>query len=214
MHSRVTVIACPNRLPRIEFDGGLAARRTGPDRVHLVSAAATPLGGDVISVRLIVEAGARLTLRSAAATVVLPGAASLSSSADWQIEVAGVLDVDLEPTIVAADVRHACLTALHLYDDASVRLRERVQIGRTGERQGHWSGSLRADRDYRPLLRHRMELGAGSLADDALYAPRATISEFNYPALCPTETADPRWTVLALAGGGTLSTRQDELLGT
>ncbi|MEB3032731.1 urease accessory protein UreD [[Mycobacterium] nativiensis] len=212
MHSRLTVIACPNRLPRIEFGGGLAARRTGPDTVHLVSAAATPLGGDVIEVRLIVESGARLMLRSAAATVVLPGAATLTSHADWQIEVAGELDIDLEPTIVAADARHACLTALHLHDGGSARLRERVQVGRSGERQGFWSGTLRVDRNHRPLLRHRLDLGAGSLSDDVLYAPRATVSEFRYPAICSTASADPRWTVLALAGGGTLSTRQDDLL--
>ncbi len=212
MRSRVTVVACPNRLPRIEFGGGLAARHTGSHTVHLVSAAATPLGGDAIEVRLIVEPGARLTLRSAAAAVALPGATTLSSCADWQIEVAGELDVDLKPTIVAADARHATTTALHLYDGGSARVRERVQIGRFGERQGFWSGSLRVDRNHRPLLRHRMDLGAGSLSDDVLYAPRATISEFSYPATCSSVVADPRWTVLALAGGGTLSTRQDELL--
>ncbi|MEB3049591.1 urease accessory protein UreD [Mycolicibacter sp. MYC123] len=214
MHSRVTVVACPNRLPRIEFGGGLAARRTGADTVHLVSVAATPLGGDVIEIRLIVEPGARLTLRSAAATVVLPGATTLTSQANWQMEVAGDLEVDLEPTIVAADARHACVTAVHLCGGGSMRLRERVQVGRTGERQGFWSGALRVDLDHRPLLRHRMDLGAGSLSDDVLYAPRAAISEFRYPAACSTAAADPRWTVLTLAGGGTLSTRQDDLLTT
>ncbi|MEB3068989.1 urease accessory protein UreD [[Mycobacterium] vasticus] len=214
MHSRVTVVACPHRLPRIEFGGGLAARRTGADTVHLVSAAATPLGGDVIEIRLIVEPGARLTLRSAAATVVLPGATTLTSHANWQIEAAGELYVDLEPTIVAADARHASVTTVHLDDHGSVRLRERVQIGRTGERQGFWSGTLRVDRNHRPLLRHRMDLGAGSLSDDVLHAPRATISEFRYPAACSDAESDPRATLLALAGGGTLSTRQDELLTT
>ena len=41
--------------------------------MHLVSAAATPLGGDTIVLRVIVEPGARLRVRSAAATVTLPG---------------------------------------------------------------------------------------------------------------------------------------------
>jgi urease accessory protein len=31
--------------------------------VHLVSAAATPLGGDAINIRVVVEAGARLRVR-------------------------------------------------------------------------------------------------------------------------------------------------------
>ena len=74
--------------------------------MHLVSAAATPLGGDTIDIRVVVEAGARLNLRSAAAAVVLPGADSLTSHARWDIEVSGSLDIDLEPTIVAAAARH------------------------------------------------------------------------------------------------------------
>ena len=60
MHSEVAIAASPGRLPRIEARGGLAARCTEPDTVHLVSAAATPLGGDTLTVRVVVEAGARL----------------------------------------------------------------------------------------------------------------------------------------------------------
>lgn len=212
MHSYLTVVAAANRLPRIESGGGLAARRTARHTVHLVSAAATPLGGDTITVRLIVEPGAALRLRSAAAALALPGPATRDSHAAWRIEVAGELDVDLEPTIVAADARHLCSTALQLHDSGAVRLRERVQIGRSGERHGFWSGALRVDRDHRPLLRHRIDLGAGSLADDVLSAPRATISEFRYPAAPPSGAEAQGWTVLELAGGGTLSTRQTDLL--
>ena len=56
MHSEVLIVAAAGRLPRIEYRGGLAARATLPDTVHLVSAAATPLGGDTISVRVVVPA--------------------------------------------------------------------------------------------------------------------------------------------------------------
>lgn len=63
-----------------------------------------------------------------------------------------------------------------------------------------------------PLLRHRVELGAGSLADDVIAAPRATISELRYPATAFTDAIDARSTVLALAGGGTLSTWQADRL--
>ena len=73
MHSDVLIVARPGRQPRIECAGGVAARATEPDTVHLVSAAATPLGGDTIALRVIVEPGARLRVRSAAATVTLPG---------------------------------------------------------------------------------------------------------------------------------------------
>lgn len=216
MHSRVLVVAYRNRLPRIECGGGgVAARCTAPDTVHLVSAAATPLGGDTIDIRVVVEQDARLNLRSAAATVALPGPDSPTSHAHWEIEAAGALDLDLEPTVVAAAARHESGIIVIAHEDARLRLRERIQVGRCNEREGFWSGSLHADAGGRPLLRHRVELGAGSLADDTISAPRAMISELHWPAPCfadytPTEGS----TVLELAAGGTLATWQaDRLAG-
>ena len=81
MLSDVLIVARPDRVPRIECSGGVAARRTDADTVHLVSAAATPLGGDTIRVRVVVEAGARLRVRSAAATMAMPGTATMESHA-------------------------------------------------------------------------------------------------------------------------------------
>lgn len=215
MRSHVLVVAYPNRLPRVECGGGVAARHTALDTVHLVSAAATPLGGDTIDFRIIVEPGARLKLRSAAATVALPGTNTTTSHTHWTVDVGGNLDIDLEPTVVAADARHLSSGTLSLHSGAEVRFRERVQIGRCNEREGFWSGSLKADCDDRPLLRHRVELGVGSLADDAISAPRAFVNELRYPATVFAETAiTPGSTVLTLAGGGTLSTWQaDRLAG-
>lgn len=212
MRSEVVLVASRNRLPRIQCRGGIAARCTGPGAVHLVSAAATPLGGDSIDIRVIVERDARLRLRSAAATVALPGATTRESRTHWAIEVTGDLDVDLEPTVVAAAARHVSSVALCLHDDARIRLRERVQIGRSDERDGFWSGSLRVDRNGRPLLRHRVELGAGSVADDVIWAPRAMVSELRHPDQSFAGAAEPGATVLALAGGGMLSTWQGERL--
>ncbi|MDT5074188.1 MAG: urease accessory protein, partial [Mycobacterium sp.] len=54
MISDVLIVASPGRAPRIECAGGVAGRRTDTDTVHLVSAAATPLGGDTIRVRVVV----------------------------------------------------------------------------------------------------------------------------------------------------------------
>lgn len=204
MRTDVVVVAQPGRLPRIECRGGVAARCTEPDTVHLVSAAATPLGGDTITVRLVVQPGARLRLRSAAATVVLPGAGNRESQAFWEVEVCGELDIDTEPTVVAADSRHLSNVCVRLAEDARLRIRERVQIGRTGEAQGFWSGGLRADVGTAPLLRHRVELGPGAVADDALGMPLACVSELRYP----DPATDAAGTTLALAGGGSLSTWQ------
>lgn len=208
MLSEVLIVARPGRGPRIECAGGLAARRTEADTVHLVSAAATPLGGDTISVRVVVEPGARLRLRSAAATVVLPGAANLESRAAWDLQVAGELDLDPQPTIVAGSSRHVTSIRLALHGTGRARLRERVQIGRSYEREGFWSGTLHADVDGAPLLRHRVELGTASVADDELGTPRACVSELRYPET----TYEARGTLLALAAGGGLATWQGERL--
>jgi urease accessory protein len=206
--SDVLLVAYRDRLPRIECGGAVAARRTEPDTVHLVSAAATPLGGDAIHIRVVVEPGARLRVRTAAATVTLPGVTTHESHALWDLEVAGDLDVDPQPTVVAGMSRHFTSARIELSQAGRLKLRERIQIGRSGERQGFWSGSLRADVDGSPLLRHRIELGAGSVADDALGTPMACVSEFHYPE---RDVATDGVT-LALAGGGCLSTWQGDRL--
>ena len=69
MHSDVLIVARPGRSRGSNARAVIAARATEPDTVHLVSTAATPLGGDTIALRVIVEPGARLRVRSAAATV-------------------------------------------------------------------------------------------------------------------------------------------------
>jgi urease accessory protein len=208
MLSDVLIVASLNRSPRLECAGGVAARRTDADTVHLVSTAATPLGGDTIRVRVVVEPGARLRLRTAAATMAMPGPATMESRADWELEVAGQLDFDPQPTIVAGQARHVTSTRLTIGDEGSVRLRERIQIGRSGEYQGFWTGALRADVDGAPLLRHRIELGAGSVNADELGAPLACVSELRYPE---TEF-DAVGTKLDLAAGGCLATWQGDRL--
>lgn len=208
MHSDVLIVAHPDRRPTLECTGGIAARVTEPDTVHLISTAATPLGGDTIAVRVIVEPGARLRVRSAAATVALPGRATTESTAHWHVEVAGDLDIDPEPTVVAGGSRHSTSTRLSIDGAGRVRLRERIQIGRTDERHGFWSGSLHADVAGTPLLRHRIELGQGSATHDLIEAPMASESQLRFPDVF----SDVPGTVLELADGGCLATWQGDRL--
>ncbi|MGK2881724.1 MAG: urease accessory protein UreD [Mycobacterium sp.] len=208
MRSDVVIVASRDRRPRIECRGGIAGRETSDGTVHLVSSAATPLGGDAIAMRVVVESGARLRLRTAAAMMALPSAKERTSHSRWTLDCAGVLDIDMEPTIVAADARHMTELRIAIADSGLLRIRERVQIGRSGERDGFWSGLLHADIERRPLLRHRVELGAGSVADDALTTPRAMVSELRYPKGAFAGTAEAVGTPLALAAGGVLTTWQ------
>ena len=122
--------------------------------------------------------------------------------------MAGELDLDPQPTVVAGGSRHATSTRLSVTGPGRIRVRERIQIGRTGEQQGFWSGSLHADVNGEPLLRHRIELGGGTVAHDELGAPLASVSELRYPDV----TSDALGTVLALADGGCLATWQGDRL--
>ncbi|WP_433575327.1 urease accessory protein UreD [Nocardia brasiliensis] len=209
MRTELRIIARVATLPEIHASGGLSARRTGLDTVHLIGTAATPLGGDELDIALVVGPGARLVVRSVAATIALPSAATPMSLAHWRFEVSsgGELDFDPEPTIVAGGAHHHTVSTVRLAADARLRLRERVQIGRSGEAHGGWRGDLIADIGKTPLLRHRLELGLGAAADDALDAPRALESELRYPDDRPEETVGLTDSRLPLAAGGTLRTR-------
>ena len=60
------------RLPVLASQAPLVLRRT-PEAVYLVGGAAGPIGGDQLSLRITVGAGALLRLRTAAASIALPG---------------------------------------------------------------------------------------------------------------------------------------------
>lgn len=201
-------------LPQIHAVGALAARRTGVDTVHMIGTAATPLGGDHLEISIVVGAGARLEVRSVAATIALPGRQSLKSFAHWHFEVGagGELDFDPEPTVVAGGAEHETRTTVVLAAGARIRLRERVQIGRIGEDHGYWSGELNADIGDVPLLRHRLDLGGDSVTDDALSGPRALESVLTYPDDRGAQTTGMDAALLPLAAGGTLFTRTAKLL--
>ncbi|MEV0296832.1 urease accessory protein UreD [Nocardia sp. NPDC050710] len=214
MRTELRIVARIAALPEIHASGGLSARRTAPDTVHLIGTAATPLGGDELDIAIVVGPGARLIVRSVAATIALPGAVTPVSLAHWHFEVAtgGDLDFDPEPTIIAGGAEHRAVTTVRLAPDARIRLRERVQIGRTGEDHGGWRGDLIADIGPTPLLRHRLELGHDSATDDAIAAPRALDSELIYPDDRTAETDGLAATRLPLAAGGTLFTRTGRML--
>ncbi|MBF6327965.1 urease accessory protein UreD [Nocardia transvalensis] len=212
MRTELHIHARAGALPHIHATGGLAARRTGPGIVHLIGTAATPLGGDELDITIVVEPGARLAVRSVAATIALPGRLTRKSVAHWNFHVGGELEFDPEPTVVAGGAEHETHTAVHLAEGARLRLRERVQIGRTGEDIGWWSGDLTADLADLPLLRHRLDLGADTTTDDTLSAPRALESELRYPDDRPAETRGLDAALLPLAAGGTLYTRTASVL--
>jgi urease accessory protein len=164
-------------LPVVRASGQLAVRRTGPVSVHLVATAFGPLGGDDAEIRLVVEEGARLTVRSVAAALALPSRGrSLPSAQRIVATVAGTLDVGLEPTVVAARAHHVAIFRADLADGAVLTATEQVLLGRTGEEPGRWTGTTRIERAGRPILHTTVGWGPGAPAWLPPGAPRAYAS--------------------------------------
>ncbi len=164
-------------LPVVRASGQLAVRRTGPVTVHLVATAFGPLGGDDAEVRLVVEPGAVLRVRSVAAAVVLPARGDSPPSAQRVLaDVDGDLDLQLEPTVVAARAHHVATVTVRLGAGGELTLSEQVLLGRTGEQPGRWTGTTRVLRDGRPLLHTTLDLGPGAPTWAPPMAPRAYAS--------------------------------------
>lgn len=186
MRTDIEILAEPGRSPRMRCSGGLSARRTGRTSVHLVGAAATPLGGDHIEIVVRVADGATLEVGSVAATMALPSAHRADSTARWYIEVGANarLRLNPQPTVIAGGADHRSTTVVTVAADAAIDLYEHVQIGRsidhdTADGPGRWQSTMTVDLGGRPLLRHTVALGAGSAS--AAAGLRALTSVLRYP---------------------------------
>jgi urease accessory protein len=146
-------------LPVLKSEVPLVLRRTGPHEVHLVGGAAGPLGGDELHLSIEVGPGARLRVRTVAATIALPGRDGAPSSTHVDASVAGRLDWLPEPLIAAAGCRHRVLSTVDLTDGASLRWRDELVCGRHGEPGGDTTVGTRVTRAGRPLLHHELSVG-------------------------------------------------------
>jgi urease accessory protein len=197
----------------------LVLRRT-PEAVYLVGGAAGPLGGDSLSLRVTVGAGAFLRMRTAAASVALPGLDGLESVLRVSIEVGagGRLEYLPEPVVVADAARHATLVSVTLAPGASLVLRDEMLLGRHGEAGGSARTDLRVDYAGRPLLRHSLSVAGtdpASLGPAVLGGRRAvgTLLLVNESGAGlaglvegPAKRAMPEVAVMPLAGPGVLVT--------
>jgi urease accessory protein len=147
------------RLPVLSSQAPLVLRRT-PAAVYLVGGAAGPIGGDELALRILVGAGAFLRLRTAAASIALPGPDGRESVLRVSVSVAagGRLEYLPEPVVVSAKARHATLVSVTLAAGASLLLRDELLLGRHGETGGSARTVLRVDYAGRPLLRQSLSV--------------------------------------------------------
>lgn len=148
------------RLPVLRSDPPLVLRRT-TSGVTLVAGAGGPLGGDHLVLDVDVGPGARLTVGSAAATVVQPDRTGAAASSEVTLCVAagGALRWLLEPTVVTDGADLHSLTTIRCAPGGSLVWREVVALGRHGQAGGTATTTTVVDSD-RPVLRQTLTIGA------------------------------------------------------
>lgn len=158
MIARASVAAVGNRLTRLRSEPPLVFRET-PDGLYLVGAAAGPIGGDELAIDLELVDGARLTVRSAAASIVLPGPSLSSLRITARVGAGCWLRWIPEPTVLAEGCRHSIETSIEVAAGGRLDWREELVLGRHGESSGSATTRLAIDYDGAPLVHH--ELGVG-----------------------------------------------------
>jgi len=156
------------RLVTLRGESPLLLRRTGPRTtdgvvtVHLVGGAAGPLRGDELRLDIEVGPGARLDVRSVAASIALPGRAAAPPSRLTITATVGsgaMLRWLPEPLIAAAGCHHLTRTDVQVAAGGTLVWRDDLVCGRHGEP----SGDVRTDTTIRyankTLYRHELSVG-------------------------------------------------------
>jgi urease accessory protein len=170
--------------------------------VHLVNSAASPLGGDDLTLTVQVGPHACLTLAGIAATVALPGPHGEKSRTSVHLELAEGATVDYlpEPTVVTRRARHESVLTVTLAEGAHLHTRETLVLGRANEPAGELTTALHVTRAGRPVLRQQL-----AVSREVLMGRRVLATELSTDDLRDTASGE-WWSRTRLAAGGTLTT--------
>lgn len=207
-------VEAPCRLVELVSDPPLTLRPDSTGTVWLVASAAGPMGGDDLNLRIEVAEGARVTVHSAAAQLVLPGTTDAPARLTIEVHLAegAHLTWSPEPTVIATGATLHQRTSVDMTETANLTWRETVVLGRHDEPAGHLTSALRVDRAGQPLLRHTLKVptpawqgpaglaGARAIAAE-LRAGREAAPVQTVPGSCRGDAA----VVLPLDGNGALA---------
>ncbi|MGI8803788.1 MAG: urease accessory protein UreD [Solirubrobacteraceae bacterium] len=158
--------------PRILATAGPAAR------VALVQSRASLLGGDEVSLEVVVDEGCALELVELGATVAhhVRGGAPARVSAVVRLGRGARLVWLAEPLIAAAGCRVARSVRVELAAGAVVLLRETLVLGRAGEEPGRASSHTRITLEGRPVVDETLETRPSWLLRSSVVAgPAGTV---------------------------------------
>jgi urease accessory protein len=195
------------RLAVLRSEAPLVLRSTA-GALYLVGGAGGPLGGDDLALEIEVGPGARLTLRTAAASVALPGHGPSRVTVDASVAAGATLEWLPEPVVAARGCDHRLRSTIELDAGAGLVWREELVLGRHGEDPGSVVTRLHADLDGAPLLRHELAVGplhpagAGPAVTAGARAVGSVLLVGEGWAAGEPFLLGPTAAVLPLAGGG------------
>lgn len=170
----------------------------------IVNGAAGPLGGDDLHLSLVVADGARVRVRSVAASMAQPGPLAQPSTTVTRLVVGegAHLDWDLEPIISVRGSVHRARTTLDVAATGTATVAESVWLGRHVEEPGVLALRQRVTLAGAAVLDHETVLGARhrshgahgpwrwirsvvTIADDAPAQASATLADSRADAVFP-----------------------------
>lgn len=174
----------------------------GQPVVHLVNSAASPLGGDELTLTVRLGAHACLTLAGIAASVALPGPIGERSLTTVRLELdEGARLVYLpEPTVITRRARHVSVLVAELGQGAHLHTRETVVLGRDGEEPGELTTTMNLTRVRFPVVRQSLVVTPEVLLGKRVLATELSTSDERGTA------SGEWWSRTRLAAGGTLTT--------
>jgi urease accessory protein len=194
------------RLTGLRSEAPLVLRAT-PEALYLVGGAGGPLGGDDLALDIAVGPGARLIVRTAAASVALPGNGPSEVHVRATVAAGGQLRWFPEPVVAAAGCVHHMAATVDLEEGAVLVWREELILGRHGEVGGSVVTRASVDLAGQPLLRHELALGPRYpwAAGPAVTAGARAVGSLVIAGLegsVPAATLGPTSALLPLAGAG------------
>lgn len=134
------------------------AWRPTSDGMYMVGTAASPVGCDDVTVAVRVMAGASLTVRSAAASILWSGAGT-HLELRVTVEAGAELVWWPEPLIATAGCAHRQTATVDLHPTSRLRWRELLVLGRQRETPGDLESVLRVTVGGAALLHHAVAVG-------------------------------------------------------
>lgn len=165
MKARATVVAEPDgmggtRLASLRSEAPMVLRPT-PTGVYLVGGAAGPIGGDRLVLDIDVRAGAGLTMRSSAASLVFPGPGPSVVEVRARVAYGASLGWLVEPLVAVRECRHQVQARVHVETGGRLLWREELVLGRHQEEGGSVVSRMSLDVGGHPVLRHELAFGPG-----------------------------------------------------